>query len=146
MSTAPPPGVPSASARCPVCGADVYREEGRSEVKTFSSYLLQDFPPEDVFFYSPRLSYLCGKGSRRHSGRVSYRGGLWLSRCGRGGKGAVHIERGRARVRGVGSGRRRRGCYHLQGLWRRTRLGPEHKHLFLESWTGHRFLFNLFTI
>lgn len=23
MSTAPPPGAPSASARCPVCGADV---------------------------------------------------------------------------------------------------------------------------
>lgn len=27
MSTAPPPGAPSASARCPVCGTDVYREE-----------------------------------------------------------------------------------------------------------------------
>lgn len=73
------------------------------------------------------FSYLCGQRSGRHSRWVRYRRGLWLSWCRRGGEGAVHVERRGARVRGVGARWRRRRGDHLKGLWRRTRLRPEHK-------------------
>lgn len=123
VSTAPPPGAPSASARCPACGADVCRQHSGGGWRFYYLItMLLLFVMSFCFF-----SYLCGQRSGRHSRWVRYRRGLWLSWCRCGGEGAVHVERRGARVRGVGAGWRWRWGNHLKGLWRRTRLRPEHR-------------------
>lgn len=65
-----------------------------------------------VFFFLGG-GYLCGQRSRGHRGRESGGGGLGLSGCRCGSEVAVHVQRRRARVGGLGAGRRGRRSYHL---------------------------------
>lgn len=74
MSTAPPPGAPSASARCPVCGSgtDVWRgSREKSGVRAFilsTSHFMHDVMESNalyrrrVFYYSCLTCVGSGRG------------------------------------------------------------------------------------
>lgn len=138
MSTAAPPGTASASTRCPVSGTEVWKNRIHSisivehiapAAKMMCLHELNMYNCIKGKSNSRRVSCLCRQRSWRHSRRVRYCRLLCLSCGGCGSKGAIHVQRRGARVGRVGARWRGRRGYHLQRLWRRTRLRPEHKHL-----------------